>query len=407
MVGAATACLFLRQGYSVALIEAREPPAFDENQPVGLRVSAISPGSQSVLGHAGAWRIVEQRRHCPYRRMHVEESGDGKPAAIEFAAAEFGFERLGTIVENDSIEDALWQVLDARRTAGDDLVIHRPARLESLDPKDGQLTLTLDSGLRVTAALAVGADGPRSPVRKAAGIEQKIWHYGQRGIVGVVQTDRPNAGVAWQRFMEGGPLAFLPLSDGASSIVWTRPSREAEGLLELDEPAFCEELTAASDEWLGTVTSCGPKAAFELTMRLSERYAARRTALVGDAAHVVHPLAGQGVNLGFLDAAALVEVLSAAREAEHDWRADSVIEAALDRYQRWRRSDAEVMARGIHGIRALFTPPILAPLRKLGLRMVSRNWSAREAFLRRAAGLHSDAPRMSRIGPPAQLASRR
>ncbi len=211
MVGAATACLLLREGFSVALIEAREPPTFDGDGPVGQRVSAISPGSQSVLGHAGAWRIVEGRRHCPYRRMHVEERDDGRPAVIEFAAAEFGLERLGTIVENDSIEEALWRVLDARRTVGDEFEILRPARLEGMAPGESAMTISLDSGRCITAALVVGADGPRSPVREAAGIEQNIWHYGQRGIVGVVETQRPNPGVAWQRFMEGGPLAFLPL----------------------------------------------------------------------------------------------------------------------------------------------------------------------------------------------------
>lgn len=407
MVGAATACLFLKEGFSVALIEAREPPGYDDSEQVGLRVSAISPGSESILGHSGAWRIVSGRRHCPYRRMHVEEADGGDPAVVEFAAAEFGLERLGTIVENASIETALWQVLEARRTAGDPLEIHRPARIAEFEVSDGEVRLVLDGGQRLGAALLVGADGPRSPVREQSGIDQKIWHYGQQGIVSVVRAQRDNPGVAWQRFMEGGPLAFLPLSDGASSIVWTRPSREAERLLGLEDEAFCEELTESCGKWLGAVESCGPRAGFDLTMRLSERYAARRTALVGDAAHVVHPLAGQGVNMGFLDAAALVEVLAAAQEESDDWSADTVLDRALDKYQRWRRSDAEVMALGIHGIRALFTPPLLAPLRRLGLKIVAQSWSAREAFVRRAAGLHDDAPKMSKMGHPAPLASRR
>ena len=133
-------------------------------------------------------------------------------------------------------------------------------------------------------------------------------------------------------------------------------------------------------------------------MRLSERYSGRRTALVGDAAHVVHPLAGQGVNMGFLDAAALVEVLCEARDAQKDWSSDAVLDKALARYSRWRRSDAEVMAYGIHGIRALFTPPVLAPMRRLGLKLVGRSWTARETFLRRAAGLHEDAPALAKKG---------
>ncbi|MDX1555006.1 MAG: FAD-dependent monooxygenase, partial [Xanthomonadales bacterium] len=215
-------------------------------------------------------------------------------------------------------------------------------------------------------------------------------------IVSVVQAGKANPGVAWQRFMEGGPLAFLPLDDGSSSIVWTRPDLAAERLLRLDETRFCEELGDASNHWLGAIESCGPRAAFDLTMRLSQRYAGRRVALVGDAAHVVHPLAGQGVNLGFLDAAALVEVLLEARKAHEDWADGTSVERTLARYSRWRRSDAEVMARGIHGLRALFTPAALAPLRRLGMKLVGRSWIAREAFVRRAAGVHNDAPAMAR-----------
>jgi len=398
MVGAATACLLLREGFRVALVEAREPPQFDESKAVGLRVSALSPGSQAILTHSGAWRILAGRRHCPYRRMHVEEMGEGQTAELEFAAAEFGLERLGTIVENDSVSSALWQVLEARRTVGDELETFCPDQLVRLKARGDSAEISLDSGLQLTAALVVGADGPRSFVRDLAGIDQSIWNYGESGIVAVVRAERFNPGVAWQRFMEGGPLAFLPLSDGSSSIVWTRPDRDAERLLSLSEEDFSAELDSASGAWLGTVKSCGPRASFDLTTHLSDRYAAPRTALVGDAAHLVHPLAGQGVNMGFLDAAALVELLAGARKEQDNWADEEMLDAVLNRYSRWRRSDAEVMARGIHGLRALFTPPFLGPLRRLGLRLVSRSWIARDAFLRRASGLHEDAPALARQG---------
>lgn len=398
MVGAAAASLLLRENFSVALVEAGQSPVFDESDPVGLRVSAISPGSESVLAHAGAWRIVGARRHCPYRRMHVEEAGDDERSIIEFAAPEFGLDRLGTIVENDSIREALWQVLEARRTAGDRLEIFRPVRLEGMEARDDSVRLKLESGQTISASLVVGADGPRSPVRNFSGIDQDVWHYGQKGIVSVVRTERANPGIAWQRFMEGGPLAFLPLADGTSSIVWSRPGRDADRLLEQNDESFCEDLGEACGEWSGKVKSCGPRAAFDLTMRLSSRYVSRRTVLMGDAAHVVHPLAGQGVNLGFLDAAALAELLSAARDSNADWAAEAALDPVLGRYQRWRRSDVEVMARGIHGIRMLFEPSLLAPVRRLGMRLVGRSWMAREAFLRRAAGLHADAPKLARAG---------
>ena len=196
--------------------------------------------------------------------------------------------------------------------------------------------------------------------------------------------------------MEGGPLAFLPLQDGTSSIVWSRPAAEAERLLELEEEAFLAELQQAAGggegHWPDRVTSCGPRAAFPLTMRLSERYTAPRAVLVGDAAHVVHPLAGQGVNLGLLDAAGLVEVLVEARASGHDWAE----EKTLLKFGRWRRSEAEIMARGIHNLRGLFMPEELGLLRRLGMRLVSRSWTAQEAFIRRATGRHSNAPALAR-----------
>lgn len=397
MVGATLACLLCREGFFTAIIEPKESISFDEEKAVGLRVSAISPGSASVLDHAGAWRIISGRRHCPYRRMRVEEGEEsGAVAELDFAATEFGLERLGTIVENDSIVEALWQVLDARCKVGDPLRVFRPDGLMHTRAGDERVEVTLTSGRTISARLVVGADGARSAVRRFSGIEQDVWHYGQKGIVCVVRGTLPNRGTAWQRFMEGGPLAFLPLDDGSASIVWTRPDREADALLALEDDEFLAELQPASAGWLGELEWCGPRAAFDLTMRLSHRYAVPRVALVGDAAHVVHPLAGQGVNLGLLDVAALTELLVKGREASEEWAEHAPLVRTLEQYQRWRKSDAEVMARGIHGLRALFGPALLAPLRKVGLGMVARSWPAREAFLLRAAGLHADAPAMAR-----------
>lgn len=394
MVGAATACLLARAGFSVAVVEAREPEAFQPDQPVGLRVSALSPGSEAVLAEAGAWRRISQQRHCAYRRMRVEDRGTR--AVLEFNAGEFGLERLGTIVENDLVQWSLWQCL---QTLGGVEVLC-PAQVSSYDLDSP--VVQLQDGRVIRAALLVGADGANSAVRSALGIAQQIWHYGQQGIVAVVKTERANSGLAWQRFLPGGPLAFLPLADGTSSIVWSQPEPEVQRLLGLDEAAFCAELNAAlvttgvgeaeSTQPFGAVLGCGPKAAFPLFMQLSDTYAGRHAVLVGDAAHVVHPLAGQGVNLGLLDAAALVETLLNARQAGEDIASDRV----LQRYARWRRSEAELMARGIHGIRSLFTPDLLAPIRRLGLGLVSRSWTLKEAFIRRAAGRNRNAPALAR-----------
>ncbi|MGH8034373.1 MAG: FAD-dependent monooxygenase, partial [Lysobacterales bacterium] len=247
---------------------------------------------------------------------------------------------------------------------------------------------------QIRAKLLVGADGADSLVRRELGIGQKIWEYGQRAIVAVVETSRANPGVAWQRFFPGGPLAFLPLVGGSSSIVWSLPDVEARRVLDLTDEEFRAELAAALNETapFGQVMSCGPRAAFPLRMQLSHSYAARHAVLVGDAAHVVHPLAGQGVNLGFSDAAALLETLLKARTAGEDIAGDAVLQS----YARWRRSEAELMAQGVHGIRSLFTPDFLGPLRRLGLGLVSRSWMLKESFIRRAVGRNRDAPALTR-----------
>lgn len=390
MVGAAAACLLARAGFSVAIIEAHEPPAFDENGAVGQRVSAFSPGAQAILSEAGAWRQIEQQRHCPYRRMRVEDRDES--VVLAFSAPEYGLERLGTIIENQLVQWSLWQTLQAM--GGVEIIC--PDRLEALEYEQDQPVALLGSGRSVHCRLLIGADGADSKVRRMLGIDQDHWEYGQQGIVAVVETSKPNPGIAWQRFMEGGPLAFLPLQDGASSMVWSRPEAEARQLLELDDEAFCAELkqaaTGEEHAWPGTIRACGPRAAFPLTMRLSHRYTAARAVLIGDAAHVVHPLAGQGVNLGLLDAAGLTEVLLEARSHQ----ADISSEKTLRKFDRWRRSEVEIMARGIHGIRGLFMPRVLGPLRRFGLGLVARSWTAKEAFIKRAAGKNRNAPALAR-----------
>lgn len=390
MVGAAAASLLSRSGFSVAVVESHEPAPFDSSLPVGLRVSAFSPGSADVLAEAGAWRQLERQRHCPYRRMLVEDRDES--ALLAFDAPEYGLERLGTIVENDLVQWALWQSLLAM--GGVEILC--PERVNSVEYEQGLPLISLQSGARLSARLLIGADGANSQIREMLGIRQTHWEYGQHGVVGVVQTEMPNPGVAWQRFMDGGPLAFLPLQDGTSSIVWSRPEAEAMRLRDMQESSFIAELEQAAaggdGHWPGKLIACGPRAAFPLTMRLSERYTARHAVLVGDAAHVVHPLAGQGVNLGLLDVAGLVETLVAARRTGTDFAAAKV----LQKYDRWRRSEAEVMARGIHNIRGLFMPDELGALRRLGIGLVSRSWTAKEAFIKRATGRNRNAPALSR-----------
>jgi len=385
MVGATLASLLSRSGFSVALVEAHEPQPFDAEADVGLRVSAISPGSASVLEQAGAWKSISAERCRPYRRMQVEDGVELEP--LLFDAPVFNLESLGTIIENSLVQWSLWQVV----SAGGQVDIYCPDMLDKIEPGQNQSRISLNSGAQLSADLVVGADGAASPVRKAIGIRQDYRSYNQHGLVAVVGKQKPNPGVAWQRFMPGGPLAFLPLADGRSSIVWTQPSIEAQRLLALDNDAFLDELDVASSGWLGRVESCGPRAAFPLSMRLSESYTAHRTVLIGDAAHVVHPLAGQGVNLGFADAAALTETLIRARLAGNNIGAASV----LQQYDRWRRAESEAMAFGMHALRSLFSHDSLSPLRRIGLALVKRSWTVKDMFLQRAAGLGKNAPKLA------------
>jgi 2-octaprenyl-3-methyl-6-methoxy-1,4-benzoquinol hydroxylase/2-octaprenylphenol hydroxylase len=390
MVGATTAALLARAGFSVAVTEQREPRPFDPAAAVGLRVSAFSPGSVDVLREAGAWRQIERQRHCAYRRMVVEDRDE--TTVLQFVAPEFGLEQLGVIIENDLVQWTLWQSLLA--TGGVEIVC--PGKVTAIEQQSGECHVRLEDGSTLRARLLVGADGADSPVRQMLGIRQDHWEYGQQGVVGVVETATSNPGVAWQRFMEGWPLAVLPLQDGSSWIVGSRPEAEASRLLALDAESFLAELQQAvaggEGHWPDTVTACGPLAAFPLTMRLSETYVANRAVLVGDAAHVVHPLAGQGVNLGLLDAAGLVEVLVEARDRGDDVAADRT----LQKYGRWRRSEAEIMARGIHNLRGLFMPEELGLLRRLGMGLVDRSWTAKDTFIRRATGRHRNAPALAR-----------
>lgn len=385
MVGATLSSLLSRCGFSVALVEAREPQPFDAGGDFGLRVSAISPGSGAILDQAGVWKQLSKQRVRPYRRMQVEDGVESEP--ILFDAPQYNLDRLGTIVENDLLQWSLWQLI----IAGGLVDIHCPEQVSGIEFAAGKNQLMLSPGRKLRVSLVVGADGATSKVRKAIGIGQDHYAYNQSALVAVVKKQQANPGVAWQRFLSAGPLAFLPLEDGRSSIVWTLPTLECKRLASLDTDAFIRELDTASAGWLGKVESCGPRASFPLSMRLSECYASKRTVLVGDAAHVVHPLAGQGVNLGLADVAALTEILVRARQSGEDIGSDKV----LQKYDLNRRSESQAMAMGMHAIRSLYGIEALSPIRRVGAAIVKRSWTVKEIFLQRATGLGNHAPRLA------------
>ena len=273
-VGAVTAALLARCGMRVAVLDAR-PPGFDPAADYGLRMSAVSPGSGAILQQAAAWSEVESTRSCAYRRMRVEDRD--ADSVLEFEAAVFGLERLGTIVENDLLRQAAWHQLEASPLVD----LYCPATLARFEQDARQVSLELDDGRRLITGLLVGCDGAASRVRRGIGAGSDVWAYNQAGLVSVVRKQQANPGVAWQRFGPGGPLAFLPLSDGRSSIVWTLPRAEAQSLLAAEDDEFIEALDSASKGWLGNVEGCGPRACFPLSMRLSRQWVSGRVGAAG------------------------------------------------------------------------------------------------------------------------------
>jgi 2-polyprenylphenol 6-hydroxylase len=378
MVGAAAALALARAGFSTALLEARAPAAWDANTEVDLRVVGLAPSSVMLLDELGVWTSIHEARAGPYSHMHVWDAESG--AAIDFDAHSEGRDRLGYIVENNLVQWALWQALEAsgvRRLC--------PVAVQGFEAREDRTQLELAGGEMLAAGLLVAADGAASPLRGLAGIGTRGRDYAQRAVVAHVATERPHEDTAWQRFLPGGPLALLPLADGRSSIVWSLPEAEARRVLALDEQAFLDELGVASDFRLGRIVASTPRAAFPLKLQLAERYQAERFVLLGDAAHAVHPLAGQGVNLGLRDVAELRDTLIDARAAGRDIGAAHV----LRRYARRRRSADTLDALGFDALARIYAwqSPGLVAARGVGVRLLDRLAPLKRRLSEHAAGL--------------------
>lgn len=362
MVGAATALALARAGFSTALLEAHAPTPWSGDAEVDLRVVGLAPSSVALLDELGVWPSIRAARVGPYTHMHVWDAESG--AAIDFDAASEGRDRLGYIVENNLVQWMLWQQL---QVAG----VRRlcPAAVTGFDAREDRIQLLLADGESLSAALLVAADGAASPLRQLAGIATRGRDYDQRAVVAHLSTERPHQHTAWQRFLPGGPLALLPLADGRSSLVWSLPEAEAQRVLGLDEQAFADEVGVASDFRLGRITAVSARAAFPLRLQLAERYQAERMVLLGDAAHAVHPLAGQGVNLGLRDVVELRDTLLAARAAGRDIGASHV----LRQYARRRRSADTLDALGFDALARVYAlqSPALVAMRGLGVRLLN------------------------------------
>ncbi len=354
VVGAAAALALAQRGLRVALVETQPPKPWRADAP-DLRVYAFAPDNAALLDDLGVWSGgILAARAQPYRRMRVWDAAGG--GELRFDAETLGRDALGWIVEHGLLVDRLWAALS---TAG--VRVLSPERVVGLVQDDETATLSLDTGARLRARLVIAADGADSALRDLAGLVADRRDYAQKGIVAYVETARPHQSTAWQRFLPGGPLAFLPCTEGRSSIVWTVSDDEAARLLALDDAAFSRELTRAFDATLGEARIAGKRAAFPLRRQLAKDYVAGRVVLCGDAAHVVHPLAGQGVNLGLRDVAALRDLATdgPAQRGAHS-AARAFASHRLARWQRARKSDNAAAAWTFDGLNRLFSNDALA-----------------------------------------------
>ncbi len=380
LVGLVLASLLEQGGVRrVAVLEPRPPE--EPNDVPGLRVVALSLGSESILTECGVWSAVPPQRLSPYRRMQVWQ-GDQclGPRSLSFSAAETGVAALGHIVETDVLRRLLWQALQES-----DVELISDGALADLERSPDAVRLTLASGRQLSARLIVGADGARSGVAHALGLVPHQHSYAQQGLVTHVSSELPHKESAYQRFLPGGPLALLPLADGRSSVVWSLPDAEAKRLLAGDEQMLGEALTEASQSVLGRLTVTTSAVGFPLRRAHLRHYCDERYVVIGDAAHQVHPLAGLGANLGLKDADTLARLLT-----EHAGQpaADPGDRRVLRRYERARKTDNLLTMGLMDGLHRLFStsPDELAALAGAGLGIVDRLPPVKRLLANRALG---------------------
>ncbi len=390
IAGSSLALALADSDLRIALIEARpldwrELPAATGVTDFDGRVSALTPQSQAFLESLRAWPGMVRERVCPYREMRVwDAEGTGE---IHFDCAELGAPVLGHIVENRVITRALLEEVQACA----EVDILSPAVVDHYDPGTGEVTL--EGGRNLSCDLLVAADGALSPIRSRLGFETREWDYGHRAIIATVAVEHSHRDTAWQRFLPSGPLALLPLTGGGGdnlcSLVWSVEEELADDILALDDAAFCTRLSAAAERCLGTVLAASPRVGFPLRQRHAVDYVQSGVALVGDAAHTIHPLAGQGINLGLKDVAVLAEELVTARD-----RGQPLGDlTTLQRYQRRRKGDNLLMMGTMEGFKRLFAErsPALRWLRNTGMREIGRISWLKQQLMRRAMGLDNSA----------------
>lgn len=381
MVGASLACGLAEEAENIriAVIDANEPNFDWDKGSYDMRVSAITRASQVIFKNIGAWDKIVAQRVSPYHDMFVWDAGS--KGELHFDSADMGEADLGHIIENRIIVKALHQ----RIAELPQISFYCPAQLEKIEFNQDKTCLTLEDKTELTANLVVGADGTRSWVRQQADIAVKGWDFDQAALVTTVKTEKYHDDTAWQRFLKTGPLAFLPLTEGYSSIVWSTSPDEAKRLTEIPESEFALELEQAFESKLGKIESVAGRAVFPLRLFETLNYVKPRLALVGDAAHTIHPLAGQGVNLGLADVSSLISVIVDALNEKKDIGDMKV----LRRYERWRRADNRSMLVAMDGLKRLFGSELafVKDLRSLGLDLTNNITPLKNIIMQQAMGL--------------------
>ena len=387
MVGAAVACSLGGSSLKVAIVESMPPQSFNEDQPHDLRVSALSIASKNILETIGAWSGIINRRFCPFRRMRVwETAGD-----TEFCSDDIGHSALGYIVENRITQLALLE----RLQAFENIELICPVSIKKIKYAAGQASeIELENGRTLSTKLVVAADGGQSRVRQTVGIGVTSWDYKQHALVIYIETAYEQQDITWQRFVSSGPQAFLPLTGNYGSIVWYNSPDEVNRLKTLSYDALKEELAAAFPDCLGEVKKVLGVASFPLKRQHAQSYVKPGVVLVGDAAHMINPLAGQGVNIGLLDAAALAEVLIDAAKKGLELGDLSV----LKRYEKMRRNENLRMMTVMDVFYQVFSNEVMPIkfIRNLGLGLAERILPAKNKVMRNAMGLEGNLPKLAK-----------
>ncbi len=409
LVGLALASALADSDLTVAVIEGKTPNVTITPEHY-IRVSALSQASKNLLINIGAWPYISNNRHQPYSAMSVwEKDSFGKIAFDASTLKSTEEQSLGTIVENNIVQQALWKTVEA----ASNVTIFNPFHCQSVAMGEREAWITLVGAnddnkhltQSLTSKLVVGADGANSWLRRQADIQLTSWDYGHNAVVATIETDMPHDNTARQIFSPEGILAFLPLSESSSSsdtqssshlcsIVWSLAPDDAQELQACDELEFNRRLTAAFDNRLGYCQVKSPRGVFPLTMRYAQSFVKQRVALIGDAAHTIHPLAGLGANLGFLDAAALAQELL----EKHKQGKDIGELSSLRYFERWRKSEAMQMIATMEGFKQLFagSNPVKKLIRDIGLVAVDKVKPAKEVFIKHAMGLTDDLPDLAK-----------